>query len=242
MSEAPPVPPEEFRALIGIPDRDEFLAPPNPDLLAPATARRVLDLGCGCGRLARWFLTLDPRPERYLGLDIHKQMIDWDAENLVAPGFEFVHQDVLSLRLNPDGAHQVVPFPDGGDDFTLIIAASVFTHLVEDQTVFYLDEVARVLGPDGVLFSTWFLFEKDDFPMMQDFQNALYINPVDPTNAVIFDQTWLLDQLAARGLAIAKAVPPAIKGFQWELWIRQGGAHVDLPSDLAPVGRKPPPL
>ena len=27
--------------------------------------------------------------------------------------------------------------------------------------------------------------------MMQDFQNALYINDVDPSNAVIFDREWL---------------------------------------------------
>ena len=34
--------------------------------------------------------------------------------------------------------------------------------------------------------------------MMQDFQNALYINDVDPTNAVIFDREWLRREASIR--------------------------------------------
>ncbi len=44
------------------------------------------------------------------------------------------------------------------------------------------------MAPDGLLRSTWFLCEKRYFPMMQDFQNALYINENDTTNAVIYDR------------------------------------------------------
>ena len=53
-------------------------------------------------------------------------------------------------------------------------------------------------SPDGVAVTTWFLFDKANFPMMQEFQNALYISDFDPTNAVIFDRTWLSGALARR--------------------------------------------
>ena len=44
------------------------------------------------------------------------------------------------------------------------------------------------MRPDGWLHASWFLFDKRLFPMMQPFQNALFINETDPSNAVIFDR------------------------------------------------------
>lgn len=77
--------------------------------------------------------------------------------------------------------------------------------------------------------------------MMQDFQNALYINPDDSTNAVIYDQEWLLRQLSDRGLGIREVEPPNVRGFHWHLYIEHGSDSVDLPPDKAPLGRRPPP-
>ncbi len=233
-----PVPPEGMRALIGRPELADFVEPPDYWEGQPTS---VLDLGCGCGRLARWMLSTS-RPERYVGIDIHAGMIEWCRVNLAAPGFEFIHQDVLSPRLNPSGSLHVAPFPDG--NFDLVLAVSLFTHLLQDQAEFYLDEIARVLAPDGSFFSTWFLFDKIQFPMMQDFQNALFINPKDPTNAVIYDRTWLLSQLTDRRLVLHDARAPSLRGFQWYLSVRRAkgdAKHVEFPIDGAPPGRSPPP-
>jgi len=151
-----------------------------------------------------------------------------------------------SVQLNPDPQRPwVAPLPVEDGICTLIEATSVFTHLVERQAEFYLDEVARVLAGDGRLVSTWFLFDKDDFPYMQDTQNALYINDRDPTNAVAYDRKWLQAALASRSLMIAQARPPAIRGFHWRLDIVHAGSGiepVEIPEDLAPPGRRPPPL
>jgi hypothetical protein len=78
--------------------------------------------------------------------------------------------------------------------------------------------------------------------MMQDFQNALYINTDDPTNAVIFDREWLLGELAARGLAVHRAEAPNLRGFQWTFEIVPGGSSIALEPDRAPFGRRPPPV
>ena len=45
-----------------------------------------------------------------------------------------------------------------------------------------------MLRDGGIAVTTFFLFDKAGFPMMQEFQNAPYINLDDPTNAVIFDR------------------------------------------------------
>ena len=145
--------------------------------------------------------------------------------------------------LNPDAnLPRFAPLPARDREVSLLIAVSVFTHLVQDQAVRYLDELARVLRPDGVALASFFLFEKRYFPMLQDFQNALYVNDRDPTNAVIFDRDWLLDELANRDLGVKAAHPPPIRGHQWNLEIGLG-PHTTRPGeDHGPFGRLPPPV
>jgi hypothetical protein len=101
------------------------------------------------------------------------------------------------------------------------------------------------MRPDGLLYATWFLFDKRAFPMMQPFQNTLYINRADPTNAVIYDRAWLLKALEATGLVLVDAQPPEMRGFHWYLAIAKkhpGVEPVELPSDEAPYGSMPSPL
>jgi SAM-dependent methyltransferase len=210
----------------------------------------VFDLGCGCGRLARQLIQQEPRPGSYVGVDPHLGMVKWCRENLqvFAPEFAFHHHDIFHQAFNPSSSSPkpavlALPVPDG--HVTLFIAWSVFTHVTERAADFYLQELSRVLHPDGVAITTWFLFDKRDYPMMQDFQNALFINDLDPTNAVIFDRAWLRRRVEEEGLVIADVKAPAIRGFQWEVRLTRGGPsrrHVDFPEDAAPRGSKPPPL
>jgi SAM-dependent methyltransferase len=208
----------------------------------------VFDFGCGCGRVARQLIQQRPRPRRYLGIDVHRGMIQWCRENLTpaAPGFEFLHHDVFNAGLNPArGKPDRAPFPAEDDSFTLVQAWSIFTHLTERQASYYLREAARILRHDGVLHSTWFLFDKREFPMMQAFQNAVYINDVDPTNAVIFDREWLRRETAAAGLTIYSVIPPTLRGYHWLILMapsRPGLDEAPIPADEAPIGHAPPPL
>jgi SAM-dependent methyltransferase len=240
-----PFPPLEMRQLVGQTDEGGF-DNPSGKLVFPEIPVEcytdVFDFGCGCGRLARQLIQQTPRPSRYLGIDLHKGMIEWCQRNLSpqAPTFRFSHHDVHNLGLNPgkDRA-KALPFDVPDKSFTLVVAWSVFTHLLESQTVHYINEVARILRTDGIFLSTWFTFDKQDFPMMQEFQNALYINEFDPTNAVIFDRRWLRRVIIEAGLVPTSITPPTVRGFQWVLQIRPqkpGVVAVDFPTDLAPVG------
>ena len=251
MEDALPLPPLELRELVGLTDPAEFDNPsgaPRFDGFPLDAWDMYLDFGCGCGRSARRLIQQDPRPKRYVGVDLHKGMVQWCQRNLAprAPGFEFLHHDVHSPSLNPNPLRpwvQDLPVEDG--TCTTMEATSVFTHLVEGQAEFYLDEVARVLSPTGRLVATWFLFDKSVFPYMQDNQNALYINDRDVTNAVAYDRAWLQRGLSERGLVITNVQLPTIRGFHWHLEIgrvRSGVEPVLIPLDTSPLGRRPPPL
>jgi SAM-dependent methyltransferase len=239
-----PLPPDEYRRLVGPTDVKFFDNPTGAPVFEglPLDAyRSVLDFGCGCGRLARQFLQQQPRPARYLGLDRHAGMIDWCRLQLApsAATFEFRHHNAFHPHLNPGGLADPLPFPAADESFSLVVAWSVFTHLFEAEADFYLREVARVLTGDGVAMTTWFLFDKAGFPMMQEFQNALFINSTDPTNAVIFDRTWLLARIHAAGLMMSHVVPPALRGYQWTMHLqRQAADRIEpvLPEDRAPFG------
>lgn len=247
-----PFPPLEMRELVGPTDTPSFDNPSGSplfgDAIEPALYDNVLDFGCGCGRLARQMIQQRPRPRRYLGLDLHRGMIRWDQENLqpLAQDFAFRHHNIYHATFNPTpGAPSTAPFPVEDGTISLLVAWSVFTHLTQQQCDHYLREVSRVLRPDGVMLSTWFLFDKSAFPMMQDFQNTLYINDIDPTNATIFDAQWLIRLTSQLGLTLRSAVPPEMRGFAWQLQFtptRPGVTAVDLPADEAPPGRRPPPI
>lgn len=175
-------------------------------------------------------------------------MIKWCRKNLqpFAEGFEFQHHDVRSTCFNPGLLKPLTrPFPARERSFKLVIAWSVFTHLTEEQASYYLSETERILRHDGIVASTWFLFDKRYFPMMQDFQNALYINPVDLSNAVIFDFDWLRATAKRNRLKIISIVPPAIRGFHWFVYMASTKSlrpEVDFPEDTAPFGLSRPPV
>lgn len=122
---------------------------------------RVLDIGCGIGRMARVLVPVLRPPGLYAGFDINRAAIEWCTRRYRdAPAtFSFRSVDVRNGFYNPSGAvapsEFVFPYEDG--QFDLAIATSVFTHLLPDAAARYLAEASRVLRPGGRLFSTWFI-------------------------------------------------------------------------------------
>ncbi len=248
----PPVPPPEMRELVGRPDAAHYDNPTGRPIFSeyvPDTAYdSVFDLGCGCGRISRQLMQQKARPKRYLGVDINRSMVEWCRDNLTPSNkdFRFMHHDVYSPSLAPENARRLTALIEAEDSaFSLAAALSIFTHLYEAQAVHYLGEVSRMLRSDGWMISTWFLFDKREFPMMQPFQNTLFINENDPTNAVIYDREWLLKAVSEAGLEVVAVKPPEIRGFHWWITMRPKGPGVepaDFPEDEAPYGSMPPPL
>jgi len=249
-----PYPPFEMRELVGATDLTVFDNPEGKLIfdylepkLGPEVYQKVFDFGCGCGRMARLLIQQRPRPELYVGVDLHEGMIRWCRKNLslFAPNFSFHHHNVFNARFNPDpGLPSLATFPVPDSQFTLVIAHSVFTHLTEEQAGHYLRECARILAPEGVLYSSWFLFDKEDHPMMHDHDNALYVSYRDPSAVVLFGKQWLRKIARECGLKIFAVAPPGLRGYQWVVLMtrKQDVEEPDFPPDVAPRGLNRPPV
>lgn len=103
-----------------------------------ATLNKILDFGCGCGRVIRHFHAVT-RSQLH-GTDYNREAIDWCRRKLGFGQFE-----VNGL---------VPPLPYMKEEFDLVYALSVFTHLPESLQVAWMSELCRVLKPGGHLLMT----------------------------------------------------------------------------------------
>ena len=97
----------------------------------------VLDFGCGCGRVTRWWSDF---PGTIAGSDVSGAAIAWCRANLPFARFE-------TNALAP-------PLVFDDESFDLVYALSVFTHLTADLQLAWRDELRRVLRPGGRLLLT----------------------------------------------------------------------------------------
>lgn len=98
----------------------------------------ILDLGCGCGRIAR-HLPRIAKNARVCGCDLNGELVGWCTENL----------PFMDARVNP--LRPPTPF---SEQFDFIYAISVFTHLSESLQHEWMGECRRLLKPGGLLLFT----------------------------------------------------------------------------------------
>jgi SAM-dependent methyltransferase len=204
------VPPRRLQLSVGEGDfgavGDEFLS----HLVAHCALKpddRVLDVGCGIGRLARplaGYLSIDGF---YAGFDVSADAIAWCRRRYRHfPNFVFVHADVRNGRYNPGGASPAVSyaFPFEDDAFDVAVLMSVLTHLTADEALHYLGQVRRVLAPGGRMLATVFVLDPDAPAPALSFGapagGMAVVDPAVPEEAVAFDEEWLLEALRAAGL------------------------------------------
>jgi SAM-dependent methyltransferase len=97
---------------------------------------RVLDFGCGWGRILRFFLK-DVEAGRIWGIDARDRMIDVCRRTM--PGCHFERA----------GPWPPTTLEDGSVDF--VYAFSVFSHLSEEMHLRWLEEFHRILKPGGIV-------------------------------------------------------------------------------------------
>lgn len=101
--------------------------------------QRVLDFGCGSGRMIRHFKR-EAETSRFFGVDIRSEHIMWCRHHL-SPPFTFATTTVVPH----------LPFEDSS--FDLVYSGSVFTHIDDLADAWFL-ELQRVLRPGGLLYFT----------------------------------------------------------------------------------------
>jgi len=147
LERAAPLPPRPLALRAGVPDPTDVLASYRAvgrdsrttilELLGDGWSwegKRVLDFGCGSGKVMRHFLA-EARECELWGCDIDEPSIAWLERELSPPLHAFVNGEIPPLR-QPDGT------------FDLVWSVSVFTHLT-DHWAGWLAELHRVLAPGG---------------------------------------------------------------------------------------------
>lgn len=122
----------------GLKSYGEFLAPicrHRP----PQSVTRMLDWGCGCGRVTVHFL-MEPNTAVVHGCDIDPAAVAWCDAHL-APG-QFKTIDPWP------------PTPYANATFDLVIGFSVFTHLARDVQRAWLIEMQRIIAPGGLFLAS----------------------------------------------------------------------------------------
>ncbi len=130
---------------------------------------KVLDVGCGIGRMAVPLTKYISSLGEYHGFEVVKKGIDWCQKKISSKfsNFHFSFSDVCNKNYNPKGKYSAAdyrfPYQDGYFDFVFL--TSVFTHMLPEDMNNYFREIKRVLKPGGRCLMSYFLInaESDRF-------------------------------------------------------------------------------
>ncbi len=182
---------------------------------------KVLDVGCGIGRMAVP-LTKYLTTGSYYGFDIVKRGISWTNRVIGAqyPNFHFELADVFNSWYNPAGKYSAneykFPYPDNTFDF--IYATSVFTHMLQPEMENYLSEIMRILKPGGRSLITYLLVNSESQKLNADGLSTLKfekrnsgdifrtISKETPEAAVGYDQEYIMRLYESLKLSILSPV------------------------------------
>src|SRR5918997_2672489 len=181
---------------------------------------RVLDLGCGIGRMAVPLTRYLDERGSYEGIDVFSKGIAWCQENITAryPNFRFRVADIKNKEYNPGGrfAASEYEFPYADASFDFVLLNSVFTHLLPDEVENYLSEIERVLAPGGSCFASFFLLNDESLGLIRsgrstidfryDFGGYRAKSKEKPGAAIAYPETYVRSRDAARGLVITEPI------------------------------------
>jgi SAM-dependent methyltransferase len=163
--------------------------------------KRVLDFGCGAGKVLRHFAP-EATIAEFTGCDIHAPSIDWLQRNL-SPPFNFFHCSEEPKLPQPDGY------------FDLIYAISVYTHLT-DRWAEWLLEHHRVLAPNGLLMASFLgegmieLLIGERWDENKIGMNTLWAGkPWDDGGPITLHSPWWLRAHWGRAFEVVRIVPHA---------------------------------
>ena len=188
----------------------------------------ILDLGSGIGRDA--FQLFDMLDERgcYIGIDVTRDSIAWCVKHITKryPNFNFYHFDAYNELYNPYGTKITADFRIPLEDASVdrIFLSSVFTHLLRDEVLHYMNEFRRILKPDGLVFASFFHLLPEVLESAKTKHNTAWLpkfdlavgdgvftnDPAFPRGAVGFTDDAMMRLIDEAGLRLQR---PFLKGW-----------------------------
>lgn len=215
-----PIPPKELRFMAETDDgfvvAARSLAEKILNILPedPGPDFKLLDVGCGYGRLAYGLKEREFRG-RYEGFDILSRQIGWLNQNFKAgEAYRFHHVNLHNERYNPHG-HSLpdVYFPLEKQAFDCMVALSVFTHMYEDDIIQYIRRIKDFLKDGGLFIATFFRIHPgfklgDTFPnstfglVKQVSPNSFIASEDEPLWVIAYREAFLLSLFAREGFDV----------------------------------------
>jgi len=138
---------------------------------------KILEVGCGIGRMAVPLMDYLRDGGSYEGFDIVAHGIRWCQKKIArrAPRFHFQLADIYNYGYNPTGKTKAAQyrFPYEDQSFDFVFLTSVFTHMLPRDLEHYLSEINRVLKKGGRCFITFFLLNKESLRLINTGASAI---------------------------------------------------------------------
>ena len=182
---------------------------------------KILDVGCGIGRMSVPLTYYVSDNGEYFGFDIVKKGIDWCKKNISVkyPNFHYEHSDIYNKMYNPTGKENSLEYKFKYEDnfFDFVFLTSVFTHMQIKEVSNYLKEISRVLKPGGKCLITFFLINKESLTQIKNVKSSQNLKfQIDefsftkdknfPEGAIGFNEEFIKDLFKQNNLIIEKPI------------------------------------
>jgi ubiquinone/menaquinone biosynthesis C-methylase UbiE len=181
---------------------------------------KVLDVGCGIGRMAVPLTKYLEERGRYEGFDIVNSGINWCRQKITPryPNFHFQLASIYNKTYNPKGKYKASEyrFPYDDESFDFIFLTSVFTHMLPQDVENYFSEIARVLRIEGKCLITFFLLNTESLKLIDTNSSTLdfkydigechTIDKHEPESAVAYNERSVRILYEKYGLNIVEPI------------------------------------
>jgi len=181
---------------------------------------KVLDIGCGIGRMAVPLTKHLNSNGSYEGFDIFDEGIKWCQDKITKkfPNFQFKLADIYNGEYNPDGKIKGsdYDFEYENESFDFAFATSVFTHMLPQDLENYISELSRVMKKEGRCLLTFFLLNPESISLIEkkistlnfitSSKNYSILKKNVPEYTISYKEDFVKDLLIRNGFEITEPI------------------------------------